>query len=676
MLNTQIQEKIASYWQACWPTSKLNPLIMVDLITYLYYVKRLDAWQLEQEQNAESSLSIFSKQEKELRWHSFKDLSADALHKLFVKDEGVISYISRYAASGHEYSRLLKAPLLMTPTPKLLFNAVAIVNAMDEQDHSTQGLIYHYLLEKLSIISGERLVAVPEEISKLMVAMMKPQPTDVVLDPLTGTGSFLVHCEKYIQELEWKANNDVVTHKMLVGLEPEPVLYRIAALNLFLSGADHTILKELEENGKIEKNLMQNVTLILSNLLFQTIADDTPEALTKEHLFSFIENSLQAGGRAAVLLPNAQNHLHKTLIEKHTLEAVISLPKELLKNYEVKANLLVFKKAFPEHQKTIWFYEAEASDLIKDGVNNSHQPSGFHHLLHHWQHVDKHGAFESTAKSFFVPVDQIRKYNYDLNIARYQYMVERTKQEIRKELSKKKTGVVVIPPQKAILATTPLDAPKAMPAQTVAEKKGKPSRRKQTAAIFACIFTALSIGAAAFYFSTSKHVDKSEASIVASSHDTVVNLPALSKLTVEKQKEEPKAAVVTEGNREKKPVLKSPDIAKAPAASKVKRKGIEAKEREARAIANAASVKPNVEETAVASNDVKGLYKIVDKAYFHNDPDESTRRKAFVIHWNNSYATIKALEEKNDFVYTVFKNHLGQTSKGWLRKKDLRAVGE
>jgi serine/threonine-protein kinase len=44
------------------------------------------------------------------------------------------------------------------------------------------------------------------------------------------------------------------------------------------------------------------------------------------------------------------------------------------------------------------------------------------------------------------------------------------------------------------------------------------------------------------------------------------------------------------------------------------------------------------------------------------------------VHWNN--AVIKPIEEKNDFIYIVFTNHWGQTSKGWLRKKDLRRIDE
>ena len=70
----------------------------------------------------------------------------------------------------------------------------------------------------------------------------------------------------------------------------------------------------------------------------------------------------------------------------------------------------------------------------------------------------------------------------------------------------------------------------------------------------------------------------------------------------------------------------------------------------------------------------KERYKIIGKAYFHNSPDESSRRNAFVVHWNNSYATLQPLDEKNGFVYVVFRNHQNQTSKGWLRKKDLRPL--
>lgn len=65
-------------------------------------------------------------------------------------------------------------------------------------------------------------------------------------------------------------------------------------------------------------------------------------------------------------------------------------------------------------------------------------------------------------------------------------------------------------------------------------------------------------------------------------------------------------------------------------------------------------------------------YKVRNKAYFHDEPDADTRRNAFVIHWNN--AVLRPQDDKNGFIYVVFTNHLGQTSKGWLSKDDLIQV--
>lgn len=58
-------------------------------------------------------------------------------------------------------------------------------------------------------------------------------------------------------------------------------------------------------------------------------------------------------------------------------------------------------------------------------------------------------------------------------------------------------------------------------------------------------------------------------------------------------------------------------------------------------------------------------------AYFHNEPDASTRREAFINKWNGS---VKALDERNGFIYVVYTNEEGQTSKGWLKKSDLIEV--
>ncbi|MDQ3683146.1 MAG: serine/threonine protein kinase [Bacteroidota bacterium] len=85
----------------------------------------------------------------------------------------------------------------------------------------------------------------------------------------------------------------------------------------------------------------------------------------------------------------------------------------------------------------------------------------------------------------------------------------------------------------------------------------------------------------------------------------------------------------------------------------------------------ASNSQPNGDTTS--SDEVIAKYKLASKkAYFHNQPDESTRRRAFINHWNN--AIVEALDEQNGFIYIIYTNSLGQTSKGWLNKKDLVEV--
>ena len=52
-------------------------------------------------------------------------------------------------------------------------------------------------------------------------------------------------------------------------------------------------------------------------------------------------------------------------------------------------------------------------------------------------------------------------------------------------------------------------------------------------------------------------------------------------------------------------------------------------------------------------NGEKSRYTVKSKAFFYNEPDESTRREAFIVHWNN--ARLKTLEEKDGFIYVVFQ---------------------
>ncbi|RPD51552.1 protein kinase domain-containing protein [Paracnuella aquatica] len=81
-----------------------------------------------------------------------------------------------------------------------------------------------------------------------------------------------------------------------------------------------------------------------------------------------------------------------------------------------------------------------------------------------------------------------------------------------------------------------------------------------------------------------------------------------------------------------------------------------------------------VSEPAPEPRRVIGEYKVVsERAYFHNEADQATRRSAYMI---PSEEIIKGLEEKNGFIYVEFTNNRNQTSKGWLLREDLMPLSE
>jgi len=77
---------------------------------------------------------------------------------------------------------------------------------------------------------------------------------------------------------------------------------------------------------------------------------------------------------------------------------------------------------------------------------------------------------------------------------------------------------------------------------------------------------------------------------------------------------------------------------------------------------------------AVKPRTVLGQYKVQSpRAYFHNEPDSTSRRDAWLVPSND---VIAALDEQNGFIYTEFTNSKGQTSKGWIQKSDLISLDD
>jgi len=82
-----------------------------------------------------------------------------------------------------------------------------------------------------------------------------------------------------------------------------------------------------------------------------------------------------------------------------------------------------------------------------------------------------------------------------------------------------------------------------------------------------------------------------------------------------------------------------------------------------------------VQVNSGTSSDVGKVFTLFTTyAYLHSRPDEASKRAENINQWNN--ARLKAIDDQNGFIYVVYTNDKGQTSRGWLKKKDLIVVGQ
>lgn len=84
---------------------------------------------------------------------------------------------------------------------------------------------------------------------------------------------------------------------------------------------------------------------------------------------------------------------------------------------------------------------------------------------------------------------------------------------------------------------------------------------------------------------------------------------------------------------------------------------------------------PRLDEEADNQNKKSKKYTLsATRAYFYDESNENSRRNNFLAKWNSPELT--ALDDKNGFIYVEFFTINGEITKGWLRKRDLRKIGE
>jgi type I restriction enzyme M protein len=247
------------------------------------------------------------------------------------------------------------------------------------------GDLYEGLLEKNAgeTKSGAGQYFTPRPLIDAMVAVMKPQPGEVIQDPAAGTAGFLIAADTYIKQhtddlfdLPAKAQEFQKT-EALIGLELVPETRRLALMNCML----HDITGVGEGAVRLGDTLsgdgakLPRANLILTNPPFGTkkgagggSRDDlTFPTSNKQLMFlQHIYRALVPGGRAAVVLPDnvlfeegRGREIRADLMDKCDLHTILRLPTGIFYAQGVKTNVLCFTRGTTEkgNTKRVWVYD-------------------------------------------------------------------------------------------------------------------------------------------------------------------------------------------------------------------------------------------------------------------------------------------------------------------------------
>ena len=193
MITGEIKSKIDNIWNAFWSGGISNPLEVMEQMTYLLFIRRLDEIQISKERKANRlnlaiEHPIFTTEQDALRWSTFITLGdPTALYDLVSLE--VFPFIKSIGGEENTtYSHHMKDARFTIPTPALLTKVVDLLADVPMDDKDTKGDIYEYMLGKIASAGQNGQFRTPRHIIKMIVDLMQPKPTDTICDPACGKG--------------------------------------------------------------------------------------------------------------------------------------------------------------------------------------------------------------------------------------------------------------------------------------------------------------------------------------------------------------------------------------------------------------------------------------------------------------------------------------------------------
>lgn len=291
MLAPHIKKKVDELWNRFWSAGLTNPLVAVEQITYLLFLKRLeDIDRKRVERGLRSVYALTPDEERRIeaaaedakealrtqldatpcRWSYIRQEKTRPSHLI----EKVFPWLRTIGArlssddAGTELAsvddRMADAYFQLDPNKgKVLSDAIDAIDqlfARAGEGNAAQDIMgdtFEYLLSEVATAGKNGQFRTPRHLIRFMVELLDPEPGERVIDPAAGTGGFLFSTQQHLMRkytapetvvLEW----DGTPHRTdgaaaepeqytaihnganFVGLDNDRTMARIGWMNLVL----------------------------------------------------------------------------------------------------------------------------------------------------------------------------------------------------------------------------------------------------------------------------------------------------------------------------------------------------------------------------------------------------------------------------------------------------------
>lgn len=473
MLTGDIRTQVDAIWNSFWTGGFSNPLEVIEQITYLLFIRRLDELQTVEELKANRTRRplerrIFpvgddprGRSYQECRWARFREMAPAEMFT--VLGEHVFPFLRTLGGDGSTYAHHMRDARFTIPTPALLARVVDMLDRLPMEGRDTKGDLYEYMLGKIATAGQNGQFRTPRHIIQLMVEMTAPTPRDVIVDPACGTAGFLVAAGEHLRRTHPEILRDDALrahfhHGLFHGFDFDATMLRIGSMNMLLHGVENPDIRYRDSLAQDHAEDAERYTLVLANPPFagaldaETVAKDLTRIVktrkTELLFLALVLRLLKPGGRAAVIVPDgvlfgsskAHKELRRMLVEEQKLDGVVSLPSGAFRPYAgVSTAILLFTRTDSGGTDGVWFYDLQADGFSLDDKRTPLLPESKHgavpgealteadhaknnlpDALARWR---QRGGTEHdrlpTAQSFIVSRDEIRIAGFDLSLNRY-----------------------------------------------------------------------------------------------------------------------------------------------------------------------------------------------------------------------------------------------------------------